>query len=128
AALVFDHPAGGWPWDYRAEPMFDLRPRALIQRLCVTNTSATPMPAGLGVHPYFPRDADTRLQAEVGGVLLSPRDPPAALPAAWDWRRGRPFTGFVDHQFVGWSGAARIAWPKRNLALTIMCEPAMPYL
>src|SRR5205085_895702 len=70
AALVFDHPAGAWPWDYRAEQTFTLRPNALIQRLSVTNTSREPMPAGLGVHPYFPRDHETRLQAEVTGVVL----------------------------------------------------------
>jgi aldose 1-epimerase len=128
AALVFDHPAGAWPWDYRAKQTFTLTSNALVQRLSVTNTSLDPMPAGLGVHPYFPRDDETRLRAEVGGVIVSARDPPAPLPPAWDWRGEGLVTEFVDNQFVGWTGAARIVWPRRNLTVAITCDPATPYL
>ena len=128
ARLAFDHAAGAWPWDYRAEQLFELEDGLLISRLAVTNTSPRPMPAGLGLHPYFPRDADTRLEARVGGVFMTPDGPPAPLPVAWDWRSGPTLTAFVDHQFSGWAGAARVIWPSRGLTATLTAEPATPYL
>ena len=51
ARLIFDHRASDWPWDYRAEQTLDLSDRALVHTLSVLNTSSTPMPAGLGLHP-----------------------------------------------------------------------------
>lgn len=128
ALLVFDHAAGDWPWTYRAEQTFALRNNTLVHTVAVTNTSGSLMPAGLGLHPYFPRDSDTRLEADVSGVHLSASDPPAPLPAAWDWRGGRAITQFVDHQFTGWNGAARITWPARDLSVRINCDAARPWL
>jgi aldose 1-epimerase len=128
ARLTLDHPAGDWPWDYTAEQTFALEDGALVHHLAVTNTSPSPMPAGLGLHPYFPRDPDTRLQARVSGVFMTPEGPPAPLPADWDWRDSRAITAFVDHQFRGWTEAARISWPSRGLAVTLAAEPATPFL
>jgi aldose 1-epimerase len=128
ARLIFDHGASDWPWDYRAEQTLDLSDRSLVHTLSVTNTSRTPMPAGLGLHPYFPRDRDTRLEADIDGVWLAGDAPPARPPLAWDWRGGRPVTEFVDHQFSGWTGAARLSWPRRGLRVEMTCEPATPYL
>jgi aldose 1-epimerase len=128
ARLTFDHAAGDWPWDYTAEQTFALEDAALVQRLAVTNTSPDPMPAGLGLHPYFPRDADTRLRADVSGVFLAPEESHQPIPPAWDWRGGPAITAFVDHQFQGWSGGARISWPSRGLALTLIAEPTTPFL
>ena len=128
ARLVFDHAASDWPWHYRAEQTFVLEDQTLVHALAVTNSSTRPMPAGLGLHPYFPRDADTRLEAEITGVYLSTEGPAAPLPAEWDWRGGRVITAFVDHQFAGWMGSARITWPSRNLSLSMSCDSVTPYL
>jgi len=128
ARLTFNHAAGAWPWDYRAEQTFALEDGVLIHGLTVTNASERPMPAGLGLHPYFRRDADTRLEAQVGGVFMTPDGPPAPLPAAWDWRRDPPLTAFVDHQFSGWTGTARVSWPSRGLSATLTAQPPTPYL
>ncbi len=128
ARLVFDYADGDWPWAYQAEQTFTLESNALVHTVAVTNTSGSPMPAGLGLHPYFPRDSDTRLEADVIGVYLSAGGPPAPLPTAWDWRGGRAITAFVDHQFAGWNGTARITWPARDLSVRITCDAARPWL
>ncbi len=128
ARLVFDHTAGDWPWAYRAEQTFALRNNTLVHTVAVTNTSGSLMPAGLGLHPYFPLDPGARLEADVGGVHLSAVGPPAPLPTAWDWRGGRAITAFVDHQFAGWNGTARITWPDRDLSVRITCDSARPWL
>jgi aldose 1-epimerase len=128
ARLTLDHPAGEWPWNYRAEQTYVLEDGALTHRLAVTNASMRPMPTGLGIHPYFPRELDTCLEAEVMGVFMTPDTPPLPPPPAWDWRGGRAITAFVDHQFHGWSGSARVNWPSRRLTLTLTTQPKTPYL
>lgn len=126
------HSAGAWPWAYEALQVFHLTDRGLIHTLGVTNLDNRPMPVGLGLHPYFPRSSDTRLQAAVTGYV--PNDaqmrplPETQPPADRDWSSGPPIPHFVDNQFTGWDGRARLSWPSRGLALDIMVEPAVKYL
>ncbi|MEL6728802.1 MAG: aldose 1-epimerase [Pseudomonadota bacterium] len=53
--LVYTHTADAWPWDYETRQHFKLRDDGLVVRLELTNLGSTPMPAGLGWHPYFYR-------------------------------------------------------------------------
>lgn len=113
--LVFDHPAGDWPWAYEARQAFCLSPTGLTITLSVRNTDTEPMPAGLGLHPYLPADSHSRLTLEASGVwtvdetLIPTRlAPPAAVQ---DWSAG-PRLGeaaAVDHCYAGWTGRARLA-------------------
>ena len=61
-ALRIEHryPGGAWPWSYRAELVYMLTDGGLTARLALSNLAAEPMPAGLGFHPYFPRNSATR--------------------------------------------------------------------
>ncbi len=128
ATLRLDHPAGDWPWTYQALQHFTVTEAGLVHALSVTNQGSAPMPAGLGLHPYFPRDPDTWLEADVDGVVLTPAGPPAPPPDAWDWRGGRRLTLPVDNQFSGWSGAAAIGWPSRGHKVTLWTSPAVSRL
>ena len=119
AKLQFDHASAHWPWDYQAEQTFTLTDGALTQSLTVTNRSPRPMPAGLGLHPYFPRPPQTRLKARVADVFLAPDQPPTAPPPSWNWTAGQAIEAYVDHQFTGWDGVARVDWPGKRLALRI---------
>ncbi len=128
ARLRLDHLAGDWPWAYRAEQTFSLSDVGLSHTLSVTNLDTRPMPAGLGLHPYFPRDHDTRLLANAPGVYMTADADAVSPPPSWDWGAGPALTEAVDNQFTGWSGPARITWPSRGLALTLLCRPASPFL
>ena len=59
--LRHDHIAGAWPWDYSADQRITLDAGGLTIALCVTNHSADTMPAGLGLHPYFPLSSRSRV-------------------------------------------------------------------
>src|SRR6266576_2437139 len=48
AVLGYRHQAGEWPWDYEARQEFALDERGFSVRLTCRNTSAEPMPCGLG--------------------------------------------------------------------------------
>jgi aldose 1-epimerase len=91
-----------------------LAPRDLRVELSVTNTGDSPMPGGLGLHPYFPCDADTRLAFAAARVWLAdatmlPTEP-VAVGHFGDWSAGAPVAGetLIDNAYEGWRGAARI--------------------
>jgi aldose 1-epimerase len=105
---------GPWPWAYRAEQRVRLGEKGCAMTLVLTNRGDTPMPAGIGLHPYFRRDRATRVRFMAGHVLLSdPECLPTGVTAPADH-----FADFghgaalpretVDHCFAGWAGEATI--------------------
>lgn len=119
ALLSYDHEPSDWPWAYRAEQRFVLSETALRVTLSVTNTGEEPMPAGLGLHPYFPRRPGETLTAPVDGVWLIDE---AVLPAShhagvWgpDWAGGAQVAGhdLIDHCYTGWTQRAELTAPGR---------------
>ncbi len=113
----------GNPYDYEATQTFRLVPGGLDQTVSVTHKGATPMPYGLGLHPWFPRHPQTRLQADVQGVWLSGADPlptthTSAFPPSWDLRQCMDVNGtLIDNAYTGWRGDATITWPEHQLQL-----------
>jgi aldose 1-epimerase len=112
AELAFEHSAGEWPWTYEARQFFALEVRGLTVRLSCLNTSAEPMPCGLGQHPYFPCDADTKLDAVVACAWEIDEHvlPTGKVPATgrFDLRCRNACGQGLDHGFGGWNGTATI--------------------
>ena len=108
AELVLDHPAGfgGWPWAWRLRQTIRMEIAGLRIRLSMCNPSDSPMPAGLGLHPYFTASG-VRLSAATEWVH---EDELARFPRpnrCTDWLRGdRTWTTFLG----GWDGLARVDW------------------
>lgn len=121
--LVLRTPAGAWPWDWAAEQSVRLSEAGLRIDLTVTNKDAAPMPAGLGLHPYFATAAGDRVRLSatsvwVGATLIPDRrEPPGAV---LDWADGleRGAAPFVDHAYDGWTGVAEIAGDVRTVRLS----------
>lgn len=130
--LVFEHAAGGWPWTYEARQIFSLTQAGLTVGLSIRNLDSAPMPAGLGLHPYFPAGPDSRLTVEATGVwtvddsLIPTRlAPPAAIQ---DWSHG-PRLGeavAVDHCYAGWTGPARLS--QGDLTILVSASPEAGWL
>jgi aldose 1-epimerase len=121
AELVFRHEADEWPWPYEARQRFRLDDHGLSYDLSLTNTSPEPMPAGLGLHPFFPANARTQLTARVQTVWTIDEEimPVAERPAMgpFDLTDRRVNALGLDHGFGGWSGEAEIVWPDRGVTL-----------
>ncbi|MDR0280777.1 MAG: aldose 1-epimerase [Paucimonas sp.] len=66
ALIRCDYDGEHWPWAFRAEQAFALDGDRLEITLRVTNLGDTPMPAGLGLHPYFQRHPGMRAEYRVG--------------------------------------------------------------
>jgi aldose 1-epimerase len=62
ATMTLHHrPDTHWPFEFRADLRYILAPDMLLMDLRLRNLSSSSMPAGLGFHPYFPKDAGCRL-------------------------------------------------------------------
>jgi aldose 1-epimerase len=134
--LVLRHgPAtvGDWQWALEARQTFTLADTGLELALSLKNTDTTPMPAGMGWHPYFPR-GDAVLEAPVtavwaadaGGISTGT----AALDRSNDLRLPRALATIpLDHAFecgAGTAGAsARMVWPERDLCLLMSATPGL---
>lgn len=114
----------GWPWPWRARQVVELTDEGLRIALTLTNTGDAVMPAGLGLHPYFHRCADSRLTLSADGVWITDaREIPerlGALAEIADWSEGLALADapFVDHAYAGWDGAAVLDGGGRRVTLS----------
>ncbi len=122
--LRLDVPAGAWPWAWRGEQWLTLDPRGLTHRIALSNLAGNRMPAGIGLHPWLPRNARTLFRSRHAGEWQTAAD---GLPLRLetraepvDWWRGQPVgTRIVDTVYTGRSGSMTVDWPDRGLALEI---------
>ncbi|MCC8430031.1 aldose 1-epimerase [Reyranella aquatilis] len=123
----------GWPFRYRARQTFTLNEDGLMVGLSVENLEDRSVPMGLGLHPFFVRDADTALACRLSGVwetdaeVLPIRHVP--LPSGWDFSNSRRIEGLgLDHCFGGWDGKASITWPRQGIRLFLSATEAFRHL
>ena len=93
----------------------------LILDLSVTNLSPTPMPAGLGWHPYFPRNK-ARLRMPVTAIWASDTDElptkPKPLDMSNDLREFRHVQQLnLDHAFDIFPGPFELEWPTHAIKI-----------
>lgn len=137
AELVYLHERGeagmDWPFRYRARQVFRLDETGLRVELSIENLEDRDVPAGLGLHPFFVRDADTELACRLAGawrtdaeVLPLQRVP---VPPEWDFSSSRRVDGTgLDHCFDGWDGEATVTWRQRGLRLVLSATEAFRHL
>ncbi|KAB7572313.1 aldose 1-epimerase [Verminephrobacter eiseniae] len=117
-----------WPWSFSASQTFKLSTNALTVSMAVTNRDTVPMPAGIGHHPYFPRDDRTRITVRTRAMWEGDQD---ILPVALSTHEavarlagGTAVADLVlDNNFTGWGREAYIEWsddangPARSLVM-----------
>jgi aldose 1-epimerase len=133
AILECRHAGDPWPWAFLATQHFTLGPASLSVVLTLRNDSDTPMPAGLGWHPYFPRTPRATVKADVRAMWLTddevmPTTLAPARPGA-DLSRGVQVDAVgLDNCFVGWSRRAAIEWPEPGMHLVLTAEAPLDFL
>ena len=134
AVLSFEHSPDSWPWHYRVTQSLTLRADSLEVALSLENRDSTPMPAGLGWHPYFHKGRGARLQAQLEGVWLTDDEYlPVRLAHGTrfgQWGRGEEVARqeLVDHCHTGWPGVAEILLPEEQLCLALTASRALRWL
>ncbi|HVF65814.1 MAG TPA: aldose 1-epimerase [Casimicrobiaceae bacterium] len=126
-----------WPFAYDAVQSITVRADAheatLTLTLAIRNVDSTPFPFGLGWHPFFPKDAITRLGFHAAtywatdDTRLPTTSHDASGDAAFDPPRVVGDTS-LDHVYAGWDGRARLEYPERNLAVTIEADTTCAHL
>lgn len=131
--ITYDHPAdhaGGWPFAYRARQSYRLDDDRLTVQVSLENLEAQAVPAGIGLHPFFVRDAATDLCCRTKSVWLADAEvlptERVAVPPTWDFSAGRRVGDVaLDNCFEGWDGKSVIAWPNRGLALEMSASGSL---
>ena len=115
--MMHEPAAGTFPFRYRGYVRYSLTEKGLAILLRVTSCDHRPMPAGLGIHPYFPKPPGTRLRFASVGVW--PADAPEAvalgcepLSEGLDFGPGPDVSEMVvDRLYEGWDGRAELIAP-----------------
>lgn len=131
--LKYRHGPGNWPWDYEATQRFALEDSGLRIEMTLSNLSDTTMPAGVGLHPYFPKGDGVQVKAKVSKAHLGDE---TLLPVAKSKEHGAiaplaaggPLPGGLDLCFEGWDGVAEIRWPDEGRGLRISAEGPLRHL
>ena len=133
AEIFYEHERagddGGWPFRYRARQSYRLEADRLTVALALDNLEERAVPAGLGLHPFFVREADSELQCRTEAVWRTDAEvlPIARIvvPPAYDFSRLRNVNEVtLDNGFDGWDGRATIRWPSRKLRVELEASPA----
>ena len=123
----------GFPFSYKAFIGYKLVENSLeiIQKL--QNTSALPMPFGMGVHPFFKRDTDTLVKFDAPKIWFRGEDPilghPYTAPSNLDFRTEKniPANG-ANISFGSWTSSLNITYPSRGLAIEIQADNTFRHL
>jgi aldose 1-epimerase len=120
----------GWPWRYEAGLRIDVREPTVRIELSLVNRADDPMPAGLGIHPWFGKPVEIAIR---GTGVFSPNTATPALPV--------PVSGPLDLREVAqmgddldatWTGLAdppvELRWSGPGVRVTMRTTPAAPYV
>lgn len=138
AVLSLDHrpegeDAGRWPFALRAEQRIALTPDRLRIALSVENRDRRAMPAGLGLHPYFPRTPGATLRFRAGRLWENGPDHlpcrAVAVSPDRDHATGREVgAAALDNCFSGWDGRAVVTNAARGIEITIAASAVFGHL
>ncbi|HYV88812.1 MAG TPA: hypothetical protein VFA91_09545 [Candidatus Polarisedimenticolia bacterium] len=115
--MTHDPTPGTFPFRFRGEVRYSLSDKGLSILLRLTSLDHRPMPAGLGIHPYFPKPPGTRLK--FFSLAVWPPDGPdvidkgaAPLTEGLSFNDGPDVSKMVvDRLYEGWDGHAEVIAP-----------------
>jgi aldose 1-epimerase len=111
----------GWPWPYRVEQSIAVGEWQIELALWLTNLADTPMPAGLGIHPWFRRPVEVAIAARfVHPSNLASEAEPIPVTGPFDRSVLAPLPDGLD---ATWTGIGEppviLAWPDIGLTATL---------
>jgi aldose 1-epimerase len=120
---VFSIRAGGdgWPWDYEVRQRVVTSGATLRLEYTLTNVSQEPMPAGIGIHPWFLRPLRLAIHAErVHEVNTAAGREPGPVGGRFDLRRVRDVPDDLDGCWTDVADpAVELEWPAAGVRATM---------
>jgi aldose 1-epimerase len=120
----------GWPWSYELSMRVVAEESSLRVTLAVTNRSADPMPAGLGLHPWWRRPVRLRVPgAAVYPSNLEADAVTAAVSGRFDLRRLAPAPGGLDGTWTYLGGESTVlGWPELGLEAELLASSSLDHV
>nr|WP_294521101.1 aldose 1-epimerase [uncultured Rhodopila sp.] len=121
--MVLEHRADpSWPFAFEAEVTYGLTASGLHIAMRLTNRHGFAAPAGMGIHPYFPKEHDPALRFNASGVWENGADalPQRHGPVPPEWQHAvflAVAQSRLDNCFTGWDGRADIRAAAASLRI-----------
>jgi aldose 1-epimerase len=121
---------GGWPWRYDVHARFRVAPGSFGLTLELRNRDDAPMPAGVGIHPWFAKPVRIAVPAaRVFTDNMAPPTDPQAVEPPFDLRRLDAMADGLDATWSDLSGhAIELAWPEHGLEATFGFSEAATFV
>jgi aldose 1-epimerase len=116
AKMRFRHEPGDWPWSFDVEQAFSLFEDGYSHSLTLKNGGDTPMPAGMGLHPFFPLTG-AKLQLDAKRMWINDAAMLPALCVDVDPSRQWLERAQLDNCMTGLSGPIQLSWPSHNVRI-----------
>jgi aldose 1-epimerase len=124
---VFTIRAGGdgWPWPYEVRQAIVAGGSRFELTLAVTNRADSPMPAGIGIHPWFRAPVEVAIRAaSVHPSNLDSSPLPVPVSGDLDRRESAPLAEGVDAAWTDLDDPPVVlAWPAERLRATMSASP-----
>ncbi len=120
----------GWPWEYGVRMDLSVADASLSLVLTVTNRSNAPMPAGVGLHPWFLRPVQVAINADaVYASNVESRPQPEPVSGPHDLRDLGDLGPEIDATWTQLrEPPIRLAWPHARVAATILTHGTGAYV
>lgn len=121
--------ADAWPWPFEVRQRATLAAATVDVEYTLVNLDPdAPMPAGLGLHPWFTRPVEVRLPAEWAYASnTGSRPEPAAVDGDLDLRVLAPPSVGLDGTWTGLiKPRIELAWPETGIRATLAIETDAP--
>lgn len=137
-----------WPWPISAHISYQIDENTLVTRMRLTNNGSSPMPAGMGWHPYFCRTisgASPELKLPATGYYPDtdgdclPVGEPVALSDELNFNEMKALNPgqLIDHCLAGFRSPASLRWREAGITLhihasancthAVLYNPAQPF-
>lgn len=120
----------GWPWRYELESDVEATGDRLRLTLALHNASDTPMPAGLGLHPWWRRPVEVAIPARSVYPTTSDSQPlPEPVTGDLDRRLPGPLADGTDAAWTDLEGpSVELRWPALGVALDMRAIGPTPHV
>jgi aldose 1-epimerase len=120
----------GWPWTYDVRMGIEVRGSTLRLDLGLTNTSSDPMPAGMGIHPWFLKPVRVAVHADrYFADNLATEPEPAPVEGPYDLRKLGAMADGLDGTWASLDEPpVEFAWDDLGLRATMRTTPVVPYI
>ena len=120
----------GWPWEYEVGLRIQIANRSLWIEQTLTNLAVDPMPAGLGLHPWFRRPLLVAIHAEVVYPVNTASQPqPEPVSGSFDLRDMSEMAADLD---ATWARLAdppvELRWPTIGIGATFRITAPTPHV